>query len=85
MHTRLWGALGAGLGQFLRTGLRVARQISHEMMGSLFFAFALFGGVGAWREWRKGSAQWLIALAIGFSLMMGAFAVASFRSARRVR
>ncbi len=85
MRAQLLGALARAAGGFLRTLLRVARQLFHETIGALFFLFAIVGATAAWREWQKGSAQWLVGLAIGFTLMMAAFAVASFRSARRVR
>ncbi len=72
-------------GGFLRTVWRVGRQLFHEITGAMFLLFAFAGASGAWREWHRGAAQWLIAVTIGFALMMAAFAVASFRSARRVR
>lgn len=81
----LSNALAQAAGGFVRVLLRIARQLFHETTGALFFTFAIAGAVTAWRQWQKGRAQWLVALAIGFTLMMAAFAVASFRSARRVR
>ena len=75
-------ALAFASGGFARALQRIARQVFHETIGAMFFFFAVVGGVAAWREWQKGSAQWLVALSIGFALMMAAFAVASFRSAR---
>lgn len=85
MRAHVSSALGAAAGTLLRTLLRVARQLFHEVTGSLFVLFAVIGSVSAWRTWEKGAAQWKVGLAIGFALMMAAFAVASFRSARRVR
>jgi glycerol uptake facilitator-like aquaporin len=85
MRWQLIGALAGAAGRFLRTLVRIARQVFHETTGALFILFAVVGTASAWREWHKGSAYWLVGLAIGFSLMMAAFAVASFRSARRVR
>ncbi len=85
MFTRLLSALIQATGGFLRTAWRLARELFHEVTGALFVVFAIAGAASAWREWQKGEAQWLVALAIGFALMMTAFAVASFRSARRVR
>ena len=79
------GALAQGAGTFLRTLLRVARQVFHETAGAMFLFFALVGAITAWREWQKGSAQWQVGLTVGFALMMAAFGVASFRSARRAR
>jgi hypothetical protein len=85
MRTQLIVALARAAGTFLRSLVRVARQLFHETTGALFFLFAILGATAAWREWQKGSAQWLVGAAIGFTLMMAAFAVVSFRSARRVR
>ena len=85
MRTLLTNALARAAGTFLRTLLRVAQQLFHETTGALFIVLAIGGGASAWREWEKGAAQWLVGLAVGFTLMMVAFAVASFRSARRVR
>ena len=85
MRARLWDAILAGAREFLRAGWRAARQVFHETTGALFVLFAAVGAAAAWREWHKGSAPWLIALATGFALMMAAFAGASFRNARRVR
>ena len=76
--------LRAGGGLF-RTLWRIARQVFHEATGAFFVLFSVVGAAGAWREWKKDGAAWLVAVAMGFSLMMAAFAVAAFRSARRVR
>jgi glycerol uptake facilitator-like aquaporin len=78
-------ALLAALAEFLRTLWRVARQLFHEVTGALFVLFAVVGAASVWHEWRRGSAEWLIGLAVAFTLMMAYFALASFRSARRVR
>ena len=85
MRTQLLGALGRAADGFLRTLLRIARQLFHETTGTLFLLFAILGATAAWREWQRGSAQWLVAVAITFTLMMAAFAAASFRRVRRVR
>ena len=85
MRVQLAHALAMAAAGFLRTLVRITRQLFHETTGALFLLFAVVGAASAWREWRKGSDHWLVALAIGFALMMAAFAVASFRSARRVR
>ncbi len=85
MANSLVNVLAGAAGPFLRTLWRIARQLFHETTGALFILFAAVGAASAWREWHKGAAQWLVALAIGFSLMMVIFAVASFSSARRVR
>ncbi len=85
MRRQLTNVLARAAGGFLRTLLRIARQLFHETTGALFFVFAILGATAAWREWQKGSAQWHVAVSIAFSLMMVAFAVGAFRSARRVR
>jgi len=85
MQRRLANALAHAAGGFLRTLLRIARQLFHETTGALFFLFAILGATAAWREWQKGSAQWQVVVAVAFTLMMAAFAAAAFRNARRVR
>lgn len=85
MRAQMIGALARAAGGFARTLARVVRQVFHETTGALFFLFAVVGAIAAWREWHKGAAQWLVGLAVAFALMMAGFAVASFRSARRVR
>ena len=85
MWRRLANALAQAAGGFLRTLLRIARQLFHETTGALFFLFTILGATAAWREWQKGSAQWQVVVAVAFTLMMAAFALAAFRSARRVR
>ena len=82
---RILTALVVALGGFLATLWRVLRQLFHETAGTLFALFALLGGVSAWREWKRGSAAWLIAVAAGFAVMMTAFAFSSFRSAHRLK
>ncbi len=82
---KMMGALAVGMGSFLRSLWRAARALFHEMSGAAFILFAIMGAISAWREWRGHSAEWLIALAIGFTVMMAVFAVSSFRRARRVR
>ncbi len=79
------GGLTRATGVFLRTLWRVARQVFHEATGALFAVFALAGAVTAWRAWHRGERDWLVWLPLAFVVMMGAFAVAAFRSARRVR
>ena len=82
---RLIGALLVAASSFLRTLGRVALKLFHETTGALFVVLASLGAASAWREWQRGSAEWLIGLAVGFTVVMAGFAVASFRSARRVR
>jgi len=70
----------------LRVLWRVIRQLFHETTGALFGLFAVFGAVVAWREWKHGSSVlWIMAVAIAYAIMMGAFAFGAFRKARRVR
>jgi hypothetical protein len=69
----------------LRVIWRVTREVFHETTGALFGLFAIFGLVVAWREWKHGSILWIMGVAIGYAIMMAAFAFGSFRRARRVR
>ena len=85
MWLRLIGALLAALSTFLVSFWRVLRQLFHETAGALFVVFALIGAAGVWREWQRGAATWVLAITVGFTVMMAWFAIASFRSARRVR
>lgn len=85
MWTRIILAILAALSGFLRSLWRAARQLFHETAGAFFVLFAVMGASSAWHEWRRGSEEWLIALAVLFTLVMAGFAVASFRSAHRVR
>ncbi len=85
MQDRFWAALVRAAAIFLSSAWRIARQLFHEATGSVFFLFALVASYTAWREWHKGAAQWQVAVTVGFALMMAAFGVSSFRSARRVR
>ncbi|MBI3663509.1 MAG: hypothetical protein HY234_10745 [Acidobacteria bacterium] len=78
-------ALFSALTAFLRSVARVIRQLFHEVAGAFFALFAALGAVSAWRHWQRGSEVWLLGIAVAFTLMMAAFAFASFRSARRVR
>ncbi len=84
MRGQLSGGVQRSTGGF-RTLLRVSRQVFHETTGALFGLFAFSAATSAWRGWHRGSAEWIAAMAAGFSLMMAAFAVSAFRSARRVR
>jgi len=84
----LWQALRA----FLITLWRVTRQLFHEAAGTLFLLFAAAGAFSTWRYWKSrpalppmGAEFRDVSLAAMFTLMMAAFSVASFRSARRVR
>jgi hypothetical protein len=85
MWERLAGALLRAVRDFLFASWRVIRQLFHEMTGAIFVLFTVLGGVAVWREWQRGSALWLVALAAAFTGMMAWFAFESFRSARRIR
>jgi len=82
---RLIGALLAALSGFLGSLWRALRQLFHEAAGALFVVFAVIGAAGVWREWQRGAAGWVLGVTVGFTVMMAWFAIASFRSARRVR
>jgi len=82
---RVIGALIAALAAFLRSIARVMRQLFHEVAGAFFLLFAVAGGVNSWQHWQRGSETWILGIALAFTLMMAAFAFASFRSARRAR
>lgn len=81
-------ALGAGWG-VARSLWRVTRALFHEVTGALFLVLAFMGGGATIREWRRFPQEthpWLrLGLSVAFTLMMLIFAIASFRSARRVK
>ena len=60
------------------------RQVWHEAIGFLFLALAVMGTSTIIREWHAGFGLGVL-LALGFTVMMVCFGVASFRSARKVR
>jgi len=64
---------------------RVARQLFHEAAGTLFAAFAIYGLLAAWRQWKYRPVPWLMGFALIYAIMMAVFAFAAFRSARRIR
>ncbi|HTQ86914.1 MAG TPA: hypothetical protein VMI93_11925 [Candidatus Solibacter sp.] len=89
---RLLVALWRAIRTFLDTLWRVTRQLFHEVAGSAFLLLSFGGGLSTWRYWRAlppgshaPSQFWAVGLAASFTLMMAAFSVSSFRSARRVR
>lgn len=69
----------------LRAWWRLARQLFHEATGAFFVVFAAYGGYMVWRGWKHGPTRWLMAFGAIYALMMAAFAIDSFRRARRVR
>jgi len=89
MEWRFFVALWRAIQTFLATLWRVTRQLFHEAAGTMFLLLAFGGGLSTWRYWKQmtpgTSGAWLVALAASFTGMMAYFALASFRSARRVR
>ena len=89
MEWRFFVALWRAIQTFLATLWRVARQLFHETAGALFLLLAAAGALSTWRYWKQmtpgTSGPWTVALAASFTGMMAYFALASFRSARRVR
>lgn len=84
MPDRLLRAALAAIAGLVRAVWRAVRQLWHEVTGAFFLLFALVGGVSVWREWQRGSAAWLMAIVLMFTLTMGWFAVSAFLSARKV-
>jgi len=89
---RVLVALWRAFRTFLDTLWRVARQLFHEVAGAAFLLLAAGGALSTWRYWRllppgshTPSEFWGVGLAAGFTVMMAAFSISSFRSARRVR
>jgi hypothetical protein len=78
-------ALGVAARGFLLLVWRITRQTFHEVTGALFVLLAVVGATSVWRQWRRGSAEWLIFLSAALTASMAWFALAAFRSARRVR
>ena len=72
-------ALIRALAAFFQAIWRLARQLFHEVTGAFFALFAAIGAAAAWREWKQDAADWKIAVAVGFALMMAAFAVSAIR------
>lgn len=70
---------------FLRVLWRAARELFHEVTGTLFFLIAVSAIQSAWRAWHRGAGQWLVGVSAGYALLMILFGVMSFRDSRRVR
>jgi hypothetical protein len=85
MPPRVWPVLWKSAGVTLRALWLVARQLFHEAAGTLFAAFAIYGLLAAWRQWKYRPVPWLMGFALIYAAMMAVFAFAAFRSARRVR
>ncbi len=69
----------------LRVLWRAARELFHEVTGTLFFLIAASAIQSAWRSWHRGAGQWLVSMTAGYALLMILFGVLSFRDSRRVR
>jgi hypothetical protein len=75
----------ATMRHFFRVLWRAARELFHEVTGTLFFLIALSAIQSAWRAWHRGAGQWLVGVSAGYALLMILFGVLSFRDSRRVR
>jgi hypothetical protein len=64
---------------------RAARELFHEVTGTVFFILALAALQASWRAWHNGAAHWLVGVVSGYALLMILFGVLSFRDSRRVR
>ncbi|MBZ5662798.1 MAG: hypothetical protein LAO08_20550 [Acidobacteriia bacterium] len=69
----------------LRVLWRAARELFHEVTGTLFFLIAVSALNSAWRAWHRGAGQWLVGVSAGYAVLMILFGVLSFRDSRRVR
>jgi hypothetical protein len=85
MDSRLLPVFWRSAGVTLRALWLVARQLFHEAAGTLFAAFAIYGLLAAWRQWKYHPVPWLMAFALIYAVMMAVFAYVAFRSARRIR
>ncbi len=77
--------LFAAARHFFRVLWKAARELFHEVTGTIFFLIALSGIQSAYRAWQRGSGQWLVGVSAGYALLMIFFGVLSFRDSRRVR
>jgi hypothetical protein len=77
--------LFATIRHFMRALWRAARELFHEVTGTLFFVIAVSALSSAWRAWHRGAGQWLVGVSAGYAVLMILFGVLSFRDSRRVR
>ena len=75
----------AGIRNFLRVLWRAARELFHEVTGTLFFLIALSAIQATWRAWHRGAGQLMVGVTGGYALLMILFGILSFRDSRRVR
>lgn len=78
-------SLFAAARNFFRVLWKAARELFHEVTGTLFFLIALSAIQSAWRAWHREGGQWLVRVSAGYALLMIFFGVLSFRDSRRVR
>jgi hypothetical protein len=69
----------------LRVLWRAARELFHEVTGTLFFVIALSAIQSAWRSWQHGAGEWTVGVSACYALLMILFGILSFRDSRRVR
>ena len=70
---------------FFRALWRAARELFHEVTGTLFFLIAVSAIQSCWRAWHRGAGYWFTGMTGGYALLMILFGVLSFRDSRRVR
>jgi len=70
---------------FLRVLWRAARELFHEVTGTLFFLIALSAIQATWRAWHRGAGRGMVGMTGGYALLMILFGILSFRDSRRVR
>jgi len=63
---------------------RVLRQLFHEFVGAVFAVLALGWFNAAFRAWTRDVSHWLVGVAVAMAVLLGFFAVTSFRQARRL-
>jgi uncharacterized membrane protein len=78
-------SLFAAARNFFRVLWKAARELFHEVTGTLFFLIALSAIQSAWRAWHRGAGQWLVGVSAAYAVLMILFGVLSFRDSRRVR
>jgi len=64
---------------------RAARELFHEVTGTLFLVLAVAALQSAWRAWHNGAGRFLLGMSAGYALLMIFFGVLSFRDSKRVR
>jgi uncharacterized membrane protein len=75
----------AGMRHTWRVLWRAARELFHEVTGTLFFLIALSAIQSAWRAWHRGAGQWMVVVIAAYAALMVLFGVLSFRDSRRVQ